>query len=1032
MDKTATPSPRAWKILLLVLVGVFVLAWWHPFLAVLRGTHVMALWGHVTMEIFSIVVAGLVFAVAWNSYSDERPSPLIVLACGLLGVALIDTGHALSFKGMPDFITPSGAEKAINFWLAARLLFALSLGAAALLPWRPLRNPRLRHLMLVACLLYAVLVFWRAIFWAQNWPRTFIEGQGLTPFKIGFEYCLMALLLVPAAVFLGRAWRDSAHSEFAWLGGAAVATILSELAFTLYSDVADIMNLLGHLYKIVAFLFIYRAVFVASVQEPFLRLHDAKSQVEMARKQYAVLAELAPVGIFRTDAAGSCLYVNDRWLRFAGLSLVEALGDGWSKALHPDDQERIVSAWLAATRDGTKFSEEYRFIRPDGRVTWVYGQAMEELDANGRVVGYVGTVTDLTDRKAAEARVMEAEERMRLILDSLDSLVYVADMQTYELLFMNKYGREIWGEPGGRLCWQVLQSDQCGPCPFCTNDKLLDPDGNPNDGYIWEFQNILNLRWYDCRDQAIRWHDGRLVRLEIATDITDRKQAEQSIQNAKDEWERTFDAIGDIATIQDSGHRILRANRRAGEVFGVKPEELVGRHCYEVFHQADTPCPGCPALLTASDSGSHTAEVTHQQVHRTFAVTASPIQSPDGGPANIVYIARDITELKALERQLRQAQKMEAVGTLAGGIAHDFNNILTPVLGYSEIIAESLPKESPLIEPAREVLKAGRRARDLVKQILSFSRQAEQERNPIEMQLVVKEVLKLLRSSLPTTIEIRQNVSSDCGSVLADPTMIHQVMMNLCTNAYHAMRDTGGILAVSLGEVEIGPDDYVTELHLKPGPYLRLEVSDTGCGMPQHIVDRIFEPYFTTKEKGEGTGLGLSVVHGIVTSLGGHVTVYSEAGKGTTFHVYLPRCQQANGILSGAAARALSLPRGDEHVLVVDDEKVIVDLMRQILTSLGYRVTTCIDSRQALEQFEAQPTGFDMLITDMTMPHLTGAELAQQAMAIRPELPVILCTGFSEIINEEKAKALGIRRLLMKPVLRDELARVLREIFDQK
>ncbi|MEW6500237.1 MAG: MASE3 domain-containing protein, partial [Thermodesulfobacteriota bacterium] len=939
-------------------------------------------------------------------------------------VGLIDLAHTLSFNGMPDFVTPASVEKAINFWLAARSIFALAILWVAFRPWRPLANPDSRYRLLAATLVLTAAVWWLGLFYPHRWPRTFIEGQGLTPFKIGAEYGIVVILCLAAVGLYGKMrqpfWQEKAERLFA----AVVITVLSELAFTLYAAATDIFNLLGHLYKILAYGFVYRAVFVASVQEPF-------AQLRQARERYATLAALAPVGIFQTDAAGRCSYVNEYWLEMAGMSLAEAMGDGWARALHPEDRERIVAAWAKAARERAAFQDAYRFQRPDGRIFWLYGQARPEVDEQGQVAGYVGTVTDLSEHQRAQESLLESEARFRTIMDSLDALVYVADMASYELLFVNRYGRARWGNVIGKKCWQALQTGQTGPCAFCTNDRLLTAEGKPAGVYAWEFRNTVTGQWFDCRDQAIRWPDGRLVRLEIATDITERKAVDEELRSVREDWERIFAAIGDVATIQDPDHRIIRANRQAGEVLGIPAEELIGRFCYEVFHGGSEPCEGCPGLFTGRDMTTHRAEIVHERLGKTFALSAYPVRGPGGELVRIVYLARDITELKTLERQLRQAQKMEAIGTLAGGIAHDFNNILTPVLGYSEIIAESLPADNPMVEPAREVLKAGRRARDLVKQILTFSRQAEQERRPIEVRLVVKEALKLLRSTLPATIEIRQAIGPECGMVLADPTMIHQVMMNLCTNAYHAMKEKGGVLGVSLDEVAIGPGDYLTALQLMPGPYLRLTVSDTGCGMSPQILERIFEPYFTTKAPEEGTGLGLSVVHGIVTSLGGHITVYSELGQGTTFHVYLPCYREERQGEGAAAGGGPALPTGHEHVLVVDDEPTITELVQQMLEGLGYRVTSANDPRAALEWFAAQPGQFDLVLTDMAMPHMNGAELARQLLARRPGLPVILCTGFSEIINEEKAKTLGICRLLMKPVLRDELARVVREALDQ-
>jgi len=384
---------------------------------------------------------------------------------------------------------------------------------------------------------------------------------------------------------------------------------------------------------------------------------------------------------------------------------------------------------------------------------------------------------------------------------------------------------------------------------------------------------------------------------------------------------------------------------------------------------------------------------------------------------------------KALEeahKQLRQAQKMEAIGTLAGGIAHDFNNILSGIIGYTELSQMKLEPENEVQADLEEIYSAGTRAKDLVSQILAFSRQGEQEFIPLTPHPIAKEALKLLRSSIPTTIEIKQDIHK-CGTVLADPTQIHQVVMNLCTNAYHAMEAKGGELEVDLRDVELGEEDVLPYPELGPGPYIELTVSDTGSGMPPSIMERIFEPYFTTKEKGLGTGMGLSVVHGIVTSHGGAISAESDPGRGSIFHVYIPRVQRDT---EKRADRDKPLPRGDERILIVDDEKSLVELGRQMLEKLGYDVVAMTDSIKSMELFREDPGRFDLVITDMTMPNLRGDRLAQQMMEIRPDIPIIMSTGFSKQIDEDKAKEMGIKAFTMKPLILRKLANTVREVLD--
>lgn len=388
-----------------------------------------------------------------------------------------------------------------------------------------------------------------------------------------------------------------------------------------------------------------------------------------------------------------------------------------------------------------------------------------------------------------------------------------------------------------------------------------------------------------------------------------------------------------------------------------------------------------------------------------------------------------------MSAQLRQAQKMEAVGTLAGGIAHDFNNILTPIICYCELAQKKLaPAELEKFQ-VEEILQAAMRARDLVQQILTFSRhQACEEQEPalLDLRPVIKENIKLLRSSLPTTIEIRYDLAADCGLVRADLTQIQQVVLNLCTNSAHAMEEKGGILEIGLRREEIGQQEQIGQDPLPPGDYVCLSVSDTGMGMDAATRERIFEPYFTTKEQGRGTGLGLSLVLGIVKKQGGGLTVYSEPGKGTVIRVYLPLAEAAENVSAvGDGADKAPLPRGGERILVVDDEEKIVEMFIGLLEHLGYTVEGRTDSRQALELVRRDPRAFDLVISDQTMPGLTGVELVRALREIRPELPVIVCTGFSEQMTAEEARGEGIQGFIMKPFSLKDIAHLMRRVLDQ-
>jgi PAS domain S-box-containing protein len=516
--------------------------------------------------------------------------------------------------------------------------------------------------------------------------------------------------------------------------------------------------------------------------------------------------------------------------------------------------------------------------------------------------------------------------------------------------------------------------------------------------------------------------------LSALVDISERKQAEVDHARLVTAIEQSPEAI----YIADTTFVIRYANPACERMTGYTKAEIIGK----------------PARILNSDRHDRTlyrhirktlesgevwsGRLTNRKKDNTFfdvEVTASPIRDKTGAIINYVGIHRDITHEIHLERELRQAQKMEAIGTLAGGIAHDFNNILTSIMGFTEMAKLRIKGDSEIVHFLNQVLKSGARAAELVNQILTFSRQTEHEKKRVQIVSIVHEVLQLLRSSLPATIEIQREISvtPEKSVVLADATQIHQVLMNLATNAAHAMRISGGVMTIGVAAVDIDETFVPKILNLQPGPYILLTIKDTGHGMDASVLERIFDPYFTTKGPGEGSGIGLAVVQGIVKSHGGAITVQSEPGKGTIFQVFLPRIEMP--FIPDIERREVPLV-GNERILFVDDEPALVDLGTEALEAFGYRVTGRTGSIEAWETYRVHPELFDLVVTDMTMPFLTGIELARRLLGIRADLPVILCTGYSDLIKGKKPEDLGVREIVTKPYQISDLARTIRRVID--
>jgi len=550
-------------------------------------------------------------------------------------------------------------------------------------------------------------------------------------------------------------------------------------------------------------------------------------------------------------------------------------------------------------------------------------------------------------------------------------------------------------------------------------------------------------KFYENLENQIkeRTADLKNSNAELLNEIHERKKITDSLQESEERFRSISDSAQDAIMMMNHRGEITYWNKSAETIFQYKScdvlhKDLHGLLVPQKYH--DRFKKGFDTFLTTGKGNAIGRILDLQAIRKDgqeFPVELSLSSVKIKGQWNAIGIIRDIssrkkeeTDKKQLESQLAQAQKMEAIGVLAGGIAHDFNNILFPIMGRTEILLMDTPADCPCQGSLKEIYAASLRAKDLVKQILTFSRQENSELKPIKIQPIVTEALKLIRSTISATIDIKQDIHPDCGFVKADSTQIHQILMNLATNAYHAMEEKSGHISVGLKEIELTAQDMIGP-DKEPGTYACLTVSDTGTGMDNALIEKIFDPFFTTKEHGKGTGMGLSVVHGIVKGMGGAIQVFSKPDKGTEVNVYLPIVKNPSKEKPFQTAEVIQ--GGTERILLVDDEKSIITMEKQMLERLGYQVTCRSISLEALETFREKPDQFDLIITDMAMPNMPGDRLSVELVKIRPDIPILLCTGFSNTLSEEKALSLGIHGFLLKPIVMKDLASKIREVLDK-
>jgi len=780
--------------------------------------------------------------------------------------------------------------------------------------------------------------------------------------------------------------------------------------------------------------------------------------------------------IVYADSNQRITYANQAYCDAFGIADKEVVGYDFKQLIHPEDINRVRDSLelLKAPPNITHHEERAKTVHGWKWFAWT---VKADIDGSGNISGIKAVGRDVTQVKQQQEEFLREKSQIEKVLkvgklankelkletvlknvlegtvkalNASIGMIFLIDDSTGFLnwgasvglseAFINDF-REQPIQPAEGLSGRIARTGQ--PIYIQTDSShdpriarliIIDENFNSFIGVpITALEQIVGVMNILTRPPDVLSEDDLSLCAAIGTNVgmairnahlfDKSKKTEEALKESEQKYRNMMEVLIDPAYICSRDFVIEYMNPAMIEKVGY---DATGEICHKVMHGLDEKCQWCIHEKVMQGEFIR-AEVLSPLDNKIYHGTSSPISHIPGSTSKLT-VFRDITEIKKLEERLQQAQKMETIGNLAGGIAHDFNNLLFPIIGMSELLLEDLSPGSHERENAEEILKAGKRGSDLVKQILTFSRQSEHKMMPTRIQKVLKEVIRLSRSTIPTYIEMKQDIQQNCGMIMADSSQIHQIGMNIITNAYHAVEDAGGTISVILKQIVIEGSES-PEIDLSPGPYAILSISDTGHGISQELVGKIFDPYFTTKEQGKGTGLGLAVVYGIVKKHGGIIKVYSKIGKGSTFDIYLPLMKKS--IDTESVSEVEDYQGEGEWILLVDDEESVAKLEKQMLERMGYKVTYRLHSIEAFEAFRTRPSSFDLVVTDMSMPNMSGDQLAKKLKSIRPDVPVIICTGFSERLHEDDISQKRIDGILMKPILKSDMAKTVRKVLDE-